>query len=433
MDLNVDCLFIIFQHLDVYDLLSVAEANEYLLFAVQAVSKHRFGRKKATIRIDFFGFSMNENKDEIQLFDIGQLELLKRNVLKYFGHSFAVLQVNIGISFEDITVVPRLFEQINLYCSESLTDLQLSILKPGNMVDAFKKPFQNVNNLTIFYELNQFDNSHLTFTEIFPALRYLTFHSFRAERCTWANQTFPHLEYLNTGMVNYSGISTDSFQELIRNNPQIRWLIVDMSFVKDGLKLLQFIAEHLPELERLEILGCGETNTDNIHFEHLKTLIVHSMGYTVPVNTTFGQLEELQTASAFGQTSDRWMTLVKNQQSLKKLSVNQFMKNSDILQIANANSNLVELTYKCGCRFARHNYGTQYNQIPECSCDVREESIVHLIESNEHLQLIHLYSGWAATNPVFNALRNQLPGWTITRNSTEDNGDHVCLERKQNP
>ena len=71
---------------------------------------------------------------------------------------------------------------------------------------------------------------------------------------------------------------------------------------------------------------------------------------------------------------------VKKQKTLEKLAAKQIMKDSDILKIANANSNLRELSYMCRCQLSRNEQKINYDEILKCSCDTKVESVIELKE-----------------------------------------------------
>lgn len=426
MDLNTDCLLTIFDDLNVTDLLSLTETNTNLLDASTATLKRRFAKKEVKVR---FGnsdkkFEITENAVEIYFIDTKRLEFVK--ILQNFSHLLSNLEINANVLHINIT---NFVEQVNSYCFESLTKLCIWTFNQKHIFDAIKMPFKSVEHLSIWGNFDYVNK--LTLTEMFPALRVFKSNFYTIEKQTLINQNYPNLKYLHVEEINSNyGLNENSFKTLIANNLQICGLNLDFFYITDGLKFLQFVAESLPHLEHLVLSECKERNDSNesinIHFEYLKTLKIRRSGPVLPLNTTFGRLEELATGPVYSKNSDRWMELVKHQKTLKKLTVTQYIKDSDILQIANADSNLIELNYNCGCDLASYQ-----QSVNACGCDVKIESMVEMLEKSKQLQKVNLRSGWAASDSVFYTLQRKLPGWTITRVLNGYRADYVHFERTE--
>lgn len=143
---------------------------------------------------------------------------------------------------------------------------------------------------------------------------------------------------------------------------------------KTVLYVLKFVSENMSNLEYLELSQYLERNVENqnvtVYFNDLKTLIVHSCQHDLPSKTTFGQLEELGIGDNYWLNSDQWMELVWNQRNLRKITINRGIRDSDILQIANSKTNLVEIIYHCECKY-NYDYSV-------CFCDAKVESIIQV-------------------------------------------------------
>lgn len=229
-------------------------------------------------------------------------------------------------------------------------------------------------------------------------------------------------------------LNEDNFKRLIDNNAHIRKLSVYINARSNVLKMLRFIAVNLPSLESLELREYRERDEKDrnvtVHFNSLKKLIVRSNYLDLPSKVTYEQLEELEIDALCLENNHRRMDLIRNQRSLKKLTIKQNLKASDIRMIANSNSSLVEISFMCGCYEMRQGMNMSQDEIPYCECDATVESIVELLENSTHLQRLHVYSGWAATNSVFEALQNLSPiEWTVTRETDDQGGECVHFER----
>lgn len=437
IDLNEDILLMILEQMKLYDLVSLNEAQRELSFIIESVLKHKFARTMVV-------FQLPKENQKSTYFENRELIILHNanishssEFLMRFGHLISNLRINEPSVFA-ANELRRLFHLINFYCSETLTKMHMLFYQYRDIFKQIEKPFKNVNTLLLSQALDNFGNENFTFPEIFPALRELEFKYFDpTKELSWSDQTFPNLVNLNISM-GFNNESIKNFKRIIKSNPQIQKLeFTNLYRPENSHKLLRFLSEHLPDLEYLRYIGrkyrkgVNDTNVP-IHFANLKTLILEFDNYDVPPNTTFDQLEELVTGENQLHKNE-WIKLVQNQKTLRKITINQPIYDADVMQMVNADSNLVEIIYKCGCEYDRKRERLTLDEFPRCSANAKTTSIIQLITRCESLQKLYLHSGWAATNSVFNKLQNQLPnGWTITRNTNytvSSSYDYVFFDR----
>lgn len=170
MNLNVDCILTVFDYLELSDMLSLAQVNENLVSVIGAALERRFATKQVFLETDssrnYRNFKVIENEYQITFHDSKGLEFSK--FLPKFGHLIPKLYINGEAN------VHKLFEKINFYCSESLTELTFLVVFANNINDAFKKSFKNLQYLRIRHSFNMMNHS-LTFTDMFPAMESLVF------------------------------------------------------------------------------------------------------------------------------------------------------------------------------------------------------------------------------------------------------------------
>lgn len=421
------------------DLFSMTDTKEDLSFIIEANLKRRFAKKHNSLKLpnnhdETAALIVCEYENRISFIDSQDFDF--SNIITKFGHLLTNLEITYSACSFAENQIPTFFQRINSHCSETLTELGLSFTDVHNIFEQFKKPFMNLKLLKLEEVFGDLNNEHLKFTEMFPALTQLTLKYFKPESPSWMEQTFPNLMHLDT-VINFSdmGMNEKNFRKFIKNNAQMNKLNLLIHTTSKSLDLLQFIAEQLPQLEHLQLREYNEDNDNanldiNIHFEHLKTLIVQSFHFELPSRTTYGRLEEVQISQLFSQNSYKWIQLVKNQKSLRKLTVNQYLNDADVVQMANAQSNLIEITFECCCRLWRQTYHRSLNEFTNCSCSGKVTNIIRLIEMSKDLMELHLHVGWAATNSIFQTMQNQLPsGWTVHRQTDELNGDCVYFKR----
>lgn len=414
MDLNEDCKLLILDYLPVFDLLLLARMNTNLFAVVEVILKQRFLNKQLIFRAPYESHELEdarscvkEEHDHIQMTSSPVIF----TTLKDFGHTISNLNVvhfMAGPKIEDQLI----YESINVYCSETLSHFHLR----NNGNDIFvklTKPFKAVQQLSLTGPFKSVNNSDFSFIEIFPSLRQMNLAVEDMHGLDVGAHKIPHLDQLRAELWGSNNIAP--LKQLIQINPQIRHLTL-ISVKPD---LLEFVAEKLPHLENLQLEFYSEENVDvnkfRLNFEHLKSFIMtgNSRIYTIPSNIIFKDLEELE-AYATRQDSTRLLAIVlKYKMTLKKLRLTVNLRNEEILQLANAGLNVIEMSIV-------------YEKITDVEC------VIKLIEHSKQLKRLKLNLDLSAlyfdTNfkqNVFETLQKRLSNeWAIlaTKNS-------ILLER----
>lgn len=371
--MNFDCQLIIFEFLPVYDLLLFAEINKKLKLLVERELKRRFLKKMLIFRAPYDSHELKDARASLkESYDLIQITRLPTiyMILRDFGHTIANLKILHFLAtpeHEDQSI----YQSINLYGSESLS--QFHITNNGNDIFArVTKPFKTVERLSLHGRFKNVNNSEFGFEELFPWLRQLDLESVNIHELDISERKMAHLEYLTADIWNSN--TSPAIKRLITNNPQIRSLT--LLSVTPGL--LQFVSERLPHLQYLEIGYFSEENVDvtnfRLDFKELKSFILcgTSSVYTIPSNIIFRDIEELE-ANAIGRDSARLIEIsLKYKKNLEKLRLIVALNNEEILQLANAELNVVEMAFTCGK-----------------NCD--KENVVKLIESCKQLKQFRLH------------------------------------------
>lgn len=370
--MNTDCHLLILEQLDIDSLIAIGHANRHFSNLAAAVLRRRFNNK-------FIVFSISTSPDEqanqvsdtdgiIKIQNLGTM--LK--TLKYFGDFISKLE----IVFDSIDPLENRVHQIyqftNVYCSERLAQLHLANA-PNGFFDNFRKPFKRLENVSLSGDFDKLSNENKNLSEIFIALRSLTLNTYSILDSNWIEQVYPHLEYLNLLVYKSNGnapgrLTKSKIERLLENNKQIRILALEDA----SPELLRIVAKNLPNLEKLELkLFEAFDDEDEIHFKHLKFLNTKLSSHSVPTIIDLENLEELET-DAFPGGCQRWMEFVEEHEHLKRLTVDHYYINdSEILRLAQANSNLTEMSLWC-------------------ENDVKSKNLIKLIENNQHLRKMHL-------------------------------------------
>lgn len=393
--MNIDCLLLIAENLQMTDLLSLAEAHQDLQLLVGEILRCKFAKKTIIFRSPYYSPIIIKNK--LEEFD-NRIEATNvpviQKLLEKFGHFISDLEIyHEFIIKKDIT--SEIFRAVNSYCSESLAELHIS--NWNEIFDEFEKPFKNVEYLSMEGNYYNMSNSNLNFRDIFPSLRHLRLRNFEFANPFWLDQNYPYLKHLTVDIWNGYHPRPDwrmtrvAFKRLIESNTQIKSLT--LKFSPPGV--LQTVADLL-HLESLELYcfqeGLAGYINSNIHFGQLRKLIVNE-GPAL-AHLVFDNLEEFESNGL----SMEWIDLVKNQKSLKQLRINRLVKDDELLELVNASNNLTHIYF-------------------QCESEIQVQNILKLIEVNPCLTNLHVFTPKdIAWNDGFEALQDQVPKhWNIVK------------------
>lgn len=395
MDINNDCQLMILEMLQMPDLMSLSDINKGLELLVQNILRRKFAKKTVVIRNTLYSPIMTikyieEFHDRIEV----QHVLVVRKILEKFGHLILHLDI-----FHEYTLwqdtSKDIFRSINFYCADTLIELHIS--NWNDILMQFKTPFNKVEYLSLEGNFYKMSHSNLTFTEMFPRVQHLALRHLEYANGDFLELHYPHLTHLTAVVWNGNQlrlpwqINDQALRKLFENNLQIKSLRLKFP----STSLLHMIAEKLLLLERLEIVyfqgGMVEPDA-KIRFVNLKKLIVNrGLAFS---NLILGNIEEFET------NGRDWVDMVKNEKNLKKLRINRLMEDEEVLELANANTNLTEIYLQCGK-------------------DIQEENLVKLIESNRFLRNLCIKThpvDVALNESVIEGLQGKLADrWIITQ------------------
>lgn len=408
-DLDMDCLMLIFEELEIVELLAIAEASPVLSYAAAEIYRRNFSKKSVR-----FVTPYNEASDiriSDQIINIRNLVTAVR-IVKHFGHLISHLEITqYGRNCRggDKLMINNL---INYYCSESLTQLTLDI-NEADFFDCMNKPFINIKDLSIEGDFKSLNSKSFQFNELFPAIKSLNLRSPSILDTSCIDRKFHHLQKLSVSRVNHKyskHLAEDDIKKLILKNPQIQNLTLEY----ESRSYLRFISENLLQLETLKLAFYDELKSNDkeeIRFENVKYFEMENcFDISAPKNVTMNKLEEFKTGT-YSTSGYAWMDLIEKSANLKKLHIDGCaLDNQEFETFARIPTNAVEI-------FAKLAPGVSYS------------SIIILAKNNQELRKIHLkktHLGFHIINMT--QLRQELAdNWDISESNS-----HIELTRKQN-
>lgn len=146
-DVNTDCLQIVFNYLNLRDLLNIADANKYVKSAAELIFVRIFGKKTIFLRV-MFAYSEEMLEMSQQKIEINALKT-SLQLMRCFGALISKLEYDYSIeSFPKHR--NELDWYINKYCAESLTDIEFFTISE-EVFENIEKPFLNVKSVGFNY------------------------------------------------------------------------------------------------------------------------------------------------------------------------------------------------------------------------------------------------------------------------------------------
>lgn len=267
-DLCADCLYIIFDDLDLMDLINIVQFNETLSPIVAESVRRNYGNYRLqfcrTLRKKQFFITDSQDEPTIQ---VENFELIS-TILTHFGRTFHDIQIiNPNLNAEDTKL---LYKMVNEHCSESLVRLNLGSVEVAAF-EKLTKPFENVKQLIFSLRGNQAQNEIRPFNELFPKLHELSLTLYSDLDYSFLDCELPSLEYIpDFGITDLSFRRREQIEGFLRKNPQIRGIHTNFKFPADFAK---FLSENLPNVVSLT-LDTFDIGNDAVRFGKLKHLVL---------------------------------------------------------------------------------------------------------------------------------------------------------------
>lgn len=272
-DSNEDCLYIIFRHLNLMELLNMAETMPESLHTATSIFRQKYSHYVFTIMSDpresdeEFRYEIQDEAEEIRFY---HLELFQ-NVLQYFGNAVKRIAIENGKD-NNLTMANRL---VNEYCSESVKELDLEYISPNGLLQ-YSKPFSAVEKLscTIGTELD----GNFTLTHLFPKLQKLTILLRSGVNFNAIDCAFPLLKQLDLWIFPDCEERMHQIEGFIRKNPQIKSVQLRGKYSY----LLKTVSEVTPNLQNFNVSLFENTHNNEVRFGNVNNfhlLSVSSEGF----------------------------------------------------------------------------------------------------------------------------------------------------------
>lgn len=401
-DLNVNCLEVMFNHLDLSDLLNVADSNETLKRAAGMVFLRRYSGKKVWLHKPHL--SMNRKlhvySENILIEDLRTC----LQILRCFGDLIERLEITEDEVSSDWEFTEKfginqiihntIMTYVNDFCAKSLKQFAL-VMVPKSALNQLKKPFVALETLQLFSCC--LANDLMSLDELFPNVQHLSLNFNQVEDAMIIQEHWPHLKHFEVNIDRWN-IQQQHVEEMLRLNPKLQSLKISSGWDADVLKS---VSKFLQFIELLEIGnhfgGFVGFDGDIIHFTTLKrlkiSLIATEPGPLCTLPLSFQQLEELSLETNY-ELGDSFFEFLRQNPTIRKLEVpalDHQKRNSEVerFEYSKEIANLTELYLN---RFT-FNADTAIDFISECKLLKKFHFKVESPEEYDDL-LIQLNSGW---------------------------------------
>lgn len=256
-DLNTDVQFIMFDRLNLTELIDVVKTDPNLI----PIAGEVFRRKHQNYRISIYIPPENVK------FSNNYMKTVKlcSDVVGYFGNYTTKLSMDIDEKLPRSTM--NFDRLINEYASESITILDLKRVR-SDTLDQFKLPFKQLKELSLKINVNQTGNI-LPFNILFPELQKLSITLQLNLNYSFIDCELPNLVNLTLNLnsiPNHKHVN-DQFERFLQKNQQIRFVdLLGLGTVPE-----EYIAaiSKLPNIETFSILNIKLKN-QTIQFDSVK-------------------------------------------------------------------------------------------------------------------------------------------------------------------
>lgn len=374
-DLSVECLLMILEKMETYDLIAVAETSEYFSCLAEDVFRRRYSLGNSSKIIDISG-TLKNPKHSIsttpsQIF-IENAEMAI-SVLHHFCNHIHRLSIN--FFYLTLDQRNRIENVVENACFESVNEVGIFGFNIDVLLN-FTKPLTNVETIKMQGKFRSSAVVSMKLNEIFPNVRLLSLSLLDVFDPSIFDIQFPQLEHFDISLIRISvELSPQDFiqnmmttvRNLLMKNPTIKSLILhdchSMHFVK-------MASDYLPNLEEISIdfIALDEYRGEPMRFPSVKKLDFTMQNYGLSELMTFETIEDMKISGL----ADECIALIRGNPNIRKLNIfARTLSDQEILEIGTLLPNLIEF------RFASE-------------MKITANPIVQMIQQNTHLERIVL-------------------------------------------
>lgn len=348
-DLNEDVLMIIFDQLDIIDMMNLC--NVYSAEIISSVAERNFWSrfKDFTVNIKkMWKSDCNDLDVKSNYIDFGSTK--GTEALRVFRNVIQHLEVEYPS-----TIVSQ---YINKYARNSLIQLKIVSAKKDTF-DHFTRPFSKVEYLSI--DFDSFQNTisdHLSFVEMFPKLQSLELGS--NVKLNLVVDAFPSLKHLHVKRIHQK----EEFEKILSKNPQIR----SIQTYELSTNVCNMINRCLPNLESLTISSTSNDFKNKTSFENVKYVkVLDQFGLEKLKHITFPRLKFL--TIKYLTYINSWFDFFKQHKNISHFTVYDIEGNEihSFIKLLKEMPNLIEITVQY------RNYGQQVYFETVASCEKLEK------------------------------------------------------------
>lgn len=243
IDLNYDVLFIIFNQLELLDLISVASTDPIVASAAAEVFRHKY----------------QDYRIEVNIFDINN-DLGDTRWAGDIGMSIAPNK-HIKISNAELGL------KILVHLGSGLTKVLVHERYAKYILQGLKTPLNGIQEFAV--NIKETVNGVRSFNQLFPQLKRLSVNLKANVDISFVDCEFPHLEFFSTHIDAEASDCSKQFEALIQKNQHIKAIEIN-GFPTEAIKTINNL---LPNLENVTLSDQQiDTRNETLCLENVKHL-----------------------------------------------------------------------------------------------------------------------------------------------------------------
>lgn len=311
IDLNIDCLELIFKSLDLIDLLNVSDLSTNTMDAAKMVFAKKFSKYLLKIRGMESPAPIEVDHTVISISSVSECT----KFLRVFGDSVKKLQLEYFIDVQLTADWNEVKSLIYGKCAKHLTELRV-VNCDEQMFAGIESPLTSITKLRISCSRL---GKCMELDKWFPSLVQMEMK--HNDGCLHIVNHFPYLSFLAMN-IPFACLSSADIETMFKSTPQLQTLSLSGGI---DAKLLQFISENLTNLKNLCLYDfhLEDEQDDIVIFQsveklHITTGLLSFLPNEIPF--AFQNLKELRVYS--DSLGSEWIDFVLEQSNLERLALN---------------------------------------------------------------------------------------------------------------